>query len=439
MICLKTKSILMSGRRITMNEKKHPAKKSLAYKSVGIALSSALLLSPLTTAAQELKSNSTSPASNTSSEGLTKLRSLSLIQYKGSTLELGEHRLLSRKDITQEWDDIDPDYSPEKSIEAVKALLSEQNFEELFPYRLGSKEWFKVAKGKEYFKEDQSDYFSYANLMQAVQEVSNLKIKISTRTGSPSSQEIVRLDKEAKVETLILRSDDFNSDENKKKTLETVIVDFGAFLKEGFKKDRKRELAAFLANLSHETGGGWAGAPGGELKWGLFWNENIAGRTGVNMDAFVDPASAKLFPGVSGQRYYGRGPIMLSWNFNYGLFSSIIYGDKNVLLQTPDQVAEDGKLGYMTAILFWMTPQEPKPSAHDVMAGRWKPTSAEKEKGLIPGFGASILVLNGLEAGLGEVEGSPVLRRAGHYRDITKRMGIDITGEKIDTLNMKPF
>lgn len=113
-------------------------------------------------------------------------------------------------------------------------------------------------------------YNSYDNLMQAVQEVSNLKIKISTRTGSPSSQEIVRLDKEAKVEPLILHSDDFNSDENKKKTLETVIVDFGAFLKEGFKKDRKRELAAFLAILSHETGGGWAGAPGGELKWGLF-------------------------------------------------------------------------------------------------------------------------------------------------------------------------
>lgn len=426
-----------------MTEKKRSASRSLAYKSVGIALSSALLLSPLTAAAQTLNSTSSSSpgvsASNASSEGLAKLKGLSLIQYKGSALEIGEHRLLSRKDIVQEWDDIDTDYSPKQSTEAVKALLSEQDFEELFSYRLGSDEWFKVAKGKEYYKEDQSDYFSYDNLIQAVQEVSNLKIKIRTRAGSPSSQEIVRLDKEAKVETLILRSDDFNSDENKKKTIETVIVDFGTFLKEGFKKDRKRELAAFLANLSHETGGGWAGAPGGELKWGLFWNENIAGRTGVNMDAFVDPASAKLFPGVSGQRYYGRGPIMLSWNFNYGLFSSIIYGDKNVLLTNPDQVAEDGKLGYMTAILFWMTPQAPKPSAHDVMAGRWKPSSAEKAKGLTPGFGASILVLNGLEAGLGEVEGSPVLRRAGHYRDITKRMGIDITDEKIDTLNMKPF
>ncbi|WP_211745760.1 chitinase [Paenibacillus sp. Marseille-Q4541] len=422
-----------------MTEAKRSVSRSLAYKSVGIALSSALLLSPFTAAAQSQNSVvSKESTTNPSPGGLTKLRGLSLIQYKGSFLDLGEHRLLSRKDIVQEWDDIDPDYSPDKSIEAVKALLSEQDFEQLFPYRLGSDEWFKVAKGKEYYKENQSDYFSYDNLIQAVQEVSNLKIKISTRSGTPS-QEIVRLDKEAKVETLVLRSDDFNSEENKMKTIETVIVDCGTFLKEGFKKDRKRELAAFLANLSHETGGGWADAPGGELKWGLFWNENIAGRTGVNMDAFVDPATAKLFPGVNGQRYYGRGPIMLSWNFNYGLFSSIIYGDKNVLLKNPEQVAADGKLGYMTAILFWMTPQDPKPSAHDVMVGRWKPNSAEKAKGLVPGFGASILVLNGLEADLGETIGSPVLRRAGHYRDITKRMGVDITGEKIDTLNMKPF
>ena len=131
---------------------------------------------------------------------------------------------------------------------------------------------------------------------------------------------------------------------------------------------------------------------------------------------------------------------MLSWNFNYGLFSSIIYGDKTVLLKNPEIVAADGKIGWMTAILFWMTPQAPKPSAHDVMVGRWKPTAEDVKKGLSkPGFGITIMVLNGLEANLGEVEGSPVLRRAGHYRDITKKMGVDITDEKVDTLGMKPF
>lgn len=360
--------------------------------------------------------------------------------YVGSELRIGENHYLTRNEIELQWDGIDPDYTPEKAVNAVKELLPQKDYEELFPYRLGSPEWFKVAEGKEYFKEDQLDFFSYDNLIDAVTEVSNIKLKISSRKGNPGVQEIVRFDKDARIETLVSRSEDFNSDENKGQEIETVIIDFGTFLKEGFKKDRKRELAAFLANLSHETGGGWSTAPGGELKWGLFWNENIAGRTGENMDAFVDPDSSKLYPGAPDKRYYGRGPIMMSWNFNYGLFSSIIYGDKNVLLKKPEILAEDGKIGYMTAILFWMTPQNPKPSAHDVIVNKWKPTKADIAKGLKdPGFGMTIMVLNGLEANQGEVEGSGVKRRAGHYRDLTSKMGIDITGEKIDTLKMEPF
>ncbi|MEJ9222192.1 chitinase [Paenibacillus glucanolyticus] len=423
---------------------KYPLSGKTIQRSMIAALSATLLMTPLHAfAADETPQAAASPATlNVSLESSTSGTSApaQVSQSQSSSLAVGEHRLISRKEIVQNWDDLDPDYTPEKAIEAVKALLSKEDFEALFPYRLGSEEWYKVAKGKEYYKADQKDYFSYDNLIHAVAEVSNLKIKIRTRQGTPSAQEIYRLDKDGRVETLVVRSADFHSASNRNKTIETVIIDGGTFLKEGFKKDRKRELAAFLANLSHETGGGWSTAPGGPLRWGLFWNENIAGRTGVNQDAFVDPASAELYPGTPDKRYYGRGPIMLSWNFNYGLFSSIIYGDKSVLLDNPEIVAADGKIGYMTAILFWMTPQNPKPSAHDVMVGRWKPSPLEKFRGLgDPGFGTTVMVLNGLEANLGEIEGSPVQRRAGHYRDITNRMGVDITGEKVDTLGMKPF
>lgn len=402
----------------------------LIYGTLSLMLGATLLASPLAVAAER----------NGEDVKGKQVVEKDVSVYVGSKLLIGENQYLSRKEIDLKWDGIDPDYTPEKAVNAVKALLPQEDYEELFPYRLGSPEWYKVAKGKEYFKEDQVDYFSYDNLIEAVTEVANIKLKISSREGNADTQEIVRFDKDARIETLLSRSADFNSNENKVKEIETVIIDFGTFLKEGFKKDRKRELAAFLANLSHETGGGWATAPGGELKWGLFWNENIAGRTGVNMDAFVDPESSKLYPGATDKRYYGRGPIMLSWNFNYGLFSSIIYGDKNVLLRNPEIVAADGKVGFMTAILFWMTPQSPKPSAHDVIVNKWKPTKAHISKGLgKPGFGMTIMVLNGLEADLGEVEGSSVKRRAGHYRDLTSKMGVDITGEKIDTLKMEPF
>ena len=56
------------------------------------------------------------------------------MQYEGSSLAVGENRLLSRKDIAQEWDDLDPDYLPDKAIEAVKTLLTKQDFEDLFSY-----------------------------------------------------------------------------------------------------------------------------------------------------------------------------------------------------------------------------------------------------------------------------------------------------------------
>src|ERR1700712_1550230 len=46
---------------------------------------------------------------------------------------------------------------------------------------------------------------------------------------------------------------------------------FPHFLAEGNDTLQRRELAAFLAHISQETSGGWATAPGGYFKWGLYY------------------------------------------------------------------------------------------------------------------------------------------------------------------------
>jgi predicted chitinase len=53
-------------------------------------------------------------------------------------------------------------------------------------------------------------------------------------------------------------------------------------------------------------------------------------------------------------RYFGRGPIQLTWYLNYLDTSIAIFGDDR-LVKEPWQVTDDPVVGWMTAIHFWMT------------------------------------------------------------------------------------
>jgi len=70
---------------------------------------------------------------------------------------------------------------------------------------------------------------------------------------------------------------------------------------------RKREIAAFLAQISHETTGGWATAPDGPFSWGLCFKEEISPQSN-----YCD-STDKDWPCFEGKSYKGRGPIQLSW------------------------------------------------------------------------------------------------------------------------------
>jgi len=197
---------------------------------------------------------------------------------------------------------------------------------------------------------------------------------------------------------------------------------------------QKRELAAFLANIAQETSGGWAEAPGGYFRWGLYFVEEMEDSS-KNMYADY---TKKNYPPVPGKSYMGRGPKQLSWNYNYGQFSEAWYGSKDTLLDHPERLAHDPVLSFASAIWFWMTPQFPKPSCHLIMDGSWKPTPNDLQKGRLPGFGATVNIINGgVECGNG-TELDKTANRYKYYRYFCKYFNVS-PGENISCSSQKPF
>ncbi|EAR09226.1 glycoside hydrolase family 19 protein [Reinekea blandensis] len=164
---------------------------------------------------------------------------------------------------------------------------------------------------------------------------------------------------------------------------------FPAFAKTGSIETQKRELAAALANFKHETGdfvhiteiakgeycGNWGGA-----------------------DCGCRP----------GKKYYGRGPIQLSWNGNYCAAGKALGLD---LVGNPDIVEQNSTVAWETAIWFWMTQSGAgNDTPHNAMVnGR--------------GFGETIRSINGaLECNGGYP--NKVQSRINNYLAITRLLGV---------------
>ncbi|CAL5414130.1 unnamed protein product [Camellia sinensis] len=101
----------------------------------------------------------------------------------------------------------------------------------------------------------------------------------------------------------------------------------------GTTDDSKREIAAFFAHATHETG--------------FFCNiEEIDGASKTYCDQ-----SNTQYPCKPNKNYYGRGPLQLSWNYNYGPAGESIGFDG---LNNPETVATDSVVSFKTALWFWM-------------------------------------------------------------------------------------
>jgi len=169
-------------------------------------------------------------------------------------------------------------------------------------------------------------------------------------------------------------------------SLDNAVKSFPRFANERELNDRKRELIAFLANIAHET----ANTQDSSYGWGLYFTEEQACRQG-NCPQY-NVAGTSHFKPVIGKSYYGRGPIQLSYAYNYGLAGKEL---RLPLLEHPELVGSDPIVGFRTALWFWMREQKPKPSCHEVMNSNWRPSAADSLLHWRAGFGMTINIING--------------------------------------------
>ncbi|WP_231591820.1 glycoside hydrolase family 19 protein [Cellvibrio sp. pealriver] len=145
--------------------------------------------------------------------------------------------------------------------------------------------------------------------------------------------------------------------------LVAATASYPAFAGTGDLAMKKREAAAALANFSHETGG-------------LVHVTEIA-QGDYCGDWDGNPATCPCAPG---KKYYGRGPIQLSWNGNYCAAGAALGLD---LRANPDLVQQNATVAWQTALWFWMTQSGAgfRPAHDSIVNGN--------------GFGETIRTING--------------------------------------------
>ncbi|KAK4799145.1 hypothetical protein SAY86_024510 [Trapa natans] len=156
---------------------------------------------------------------------------------------------------------------------------------------------------------------------------------------------------------------------------------YALFASSGSSDDNKREIAAFFAHVTHETGH-------------FCYIEEINGASHDYCDR-----SSTQYPCNPSKKYFGRGPLQLTWNYNYGAAGKAIGFDG---LNSPETVANDVVTSFKTAFWFWMT------NVHSVMA---------------QGFGATIRAINGaVECNGGNTPA--VQARVRYYTDYCSQLGV---------------
>ncbi|MBC8419481.1 MAG: hypothetical protein H8E10_12875 [Desulfobacterales bacterium] len=237
-------------------------------------------------------------------------------------------------------------------------------------------------------------------------------------------------------------------------TYEQIVSAMAAFLEfanEGNENTKKLEIAAFLANVAQETGGGedldaTYGAPFCFITEGHGGYEHNCGYGGCTTEYPMDTIKcSETYNGEcpdNGISYCGRGPHQLSWYANYLAYGrSMGAGDGYV--KDPDLLTSDPAIGNAGSIWFWghavpgrKTDEPFKPSAHGVVLGAcepeladgWVPTAADERCGrTAANFGVIINIINGgLECGPNAGNPTAAKKRVKYLENICKLMNVKI-------------
>ncbi|KAK9997434.1 hypothetical protein SO802_022120 [Lithocarpus litseifolius] len=161
-----------------------------------------------------------------------------------------------------------------------------------------------------------------------------------------------------------------------------ALNSYNQFAKSGSSDDGKREIAAFFAHVTHETGS-------------LCYIEERDVPTTENYCNTDYPQ----YPCSPSKRYYGRGPLQLTWNYNYGPAGSANGFDG---LGSPEIVANDATISFKAALWYWMN------SVHQFVS---------------QGFGATIQAINGNVECNGKEPGK-VQSRIQYYQQYCTQFGV---------------
>lgn len=200
----------------------------------------------------------------------------------------------------------------------------------------------------------------------------------------------------------------------------------------------RKLIATLIAHGGQETGAHDPNSSIEQWRQSMYYLREAGcteGAPGCGYDVTCDPNSWQGQKWVCGEgkKYYGRGYKQLSYNFNYGPFSTALFGDSSVFLQDPDKVATS-YYPLASAIWFSVTPQSPKPSILHVVDGTWQPNAVDLSRGIKKGFGATTNIVNGgIECGQstdGVNEKPQSANRIQYYQGVAAYLGVEIGADE---------